>query len=75
MAWYYKHWTVISGLILVGPLAFPLLWKSPYFTRGWKIILTIIFSILTVVMIYASMETVKIMFDFFKRFQEATAIS
>jgi hypothetical protein len=37
--WYFRRPYVIPMLLLVGPLALPLLWKSPYFTRparwGW----------------------------------------
>ena len=37
--WYYKAPYVIAMLFLVGPLALPLLWRSPYFSRlarwGW----------------------------------------
>ncbi|MBI3311931.1 MAG: hypothetical protein HYZ88_00170 [Candidatus Omnitrophica bacterium] len=37
--WYYRPPYVIAMLLLVGPLALPLLWRSPYFARvarwGW----------------------------------------
>jgi len=31
--WYYRVPYVVTMLLLVGPLAFPLLWRSPYFSR------------------------------------------
>lgn len=37
--WYYRVHYVVAMLFLVGPLALPLLWRSPYFSRlarwGW----------------------------------------
>jgi hypothetical protein len=32
--WYYRKSYVIPMLLLVGPLALPLLWRSSYFSRG-----------------------------------------
>ncbi|MGE0821063.1 MAG: hypothetical protein AB7G75_31550 [Candidatus Binatia bacterium] len=32
--WYYRRPYVIAMLVLVGPLALPLLWRSPYFSRA-----------------------------------------
>ena len=31
--WYYRVPYVVTMLLLVGPLALPLLWRSPYFSR------------------------------------------
>jgi TM2 domain-containing membrane protein YozV len=31
--WYYRVSYVVTMLLLVGPLALPLLWRSPYFSR------------------------------------------
>ena len=45
--WYYGRGAVIFGLFLLGPLGFPLLWKSPRFNLFWKIALTVIFSAAT----------------------------
>ena len=40
--WYYRPWAVVVLLFLVlGPLGLPLLWRSPSFTRFWKITLTV----------------------------------
>lgn len=32
--WYYRVPYVVAMLLLVGPLAFPLLWRSPHFSRS-----------------------------------------
>ena len=40
--WYYRPvWVVILLFFVLGPLALPYLWRSPRFTQGWKIALTI----------------------------------
>lgn len=46
--WYYKKMPVITSLLLVGPFAFPLLWKSSEFSLFWKIFLTGALTFLTV---------------------------
>jgi hypothetical protein len=38
--------------LVIGPLALPLLWRSRCFTRGWKIGLTVLTSILTLYVFY-----------------------
>ena len=42
--WYFRKSYVVAMLLLVGPLALPLLWRSPYFTRsaqwGWTGLVT-----------------------------------
>jgi len=40
--WYYQTWSVVLLLFFVlGPFGLPLLWKSPGFSRGMKIALTV----------------------------------
>lgn len=34
--WYFRRAYVVAMLLLVGPLALPLLWRSPYFARAAK---------------------------------------
>ncbi|MDO8730376.1 MAG: hypothetical protein Q7J69_04240 [Candidatus Omnitrophota bacterium] len=50
--WYHGRVTVLLMLFFVlGPAGFPLLWKSPYFSKRWKQILTVLTLIYTVLMI------------------------
>jgi hypothetical protein len=40
--WYYRPvWVLILLFFVLGPFALPYLWRSPRFTRGLKIALTI----------------------------------
>lgn len=61
--WYYEVWSVFLALILLGPLAYPLLWKSPKLSLKWKWILTLIFSLLTFVMIVLTWGTFQLLLD------------
>ena len=55
--WYLKPVSVVILLFFVlGPLALPLLYKSPKFNRTFKIILTIIVIIYTAYFIFVSVE-------------------
>ncbi|MFB3895825.1 MAG: hypothetical protein ACE14V_05930 [bacterium] len=51
--WYYSvPFVLLMLFVVVGPFAFPLLWKSPRFNRTSKIILTIGVSILTIFLLW-----------------------
>ena len=42
-AWYHRPaWVLLLLFVILGPLALPILWKSPHFSRRWKIVLTVI---------------------------------
>ena len=45
--WYLGRSAAIWGLLLVGPLALPLLWLSPQFKTRTKIIFTVITALVT----------------------------
>lgn len=52
--WYHSVWFVLAMLFLVlGPLALPLLWGSPRFSRDAKIGLTIAVALYTLWLIAA----------------------
>lgn len=39
--WFYSVWSVLLALFVVlGPFGLPLLWRSPRFSRGMKVLLT-----------------------------------
>lgn len=52
-AWWESPWVVLTLLFLVlGPLAFPLLWRSQRFTRSWKITLSVVVVGYTVLLVW-----------------------
>jgi len=69
--WFYDIWFVIVMLLTIGPFGFPLLWKSPKFSRGVKWALTILFTLITILAIYLSIEMAKFTW---RRFQEMQSI-
>ncbi len=48
VAWYLTKKSVFLGLAIFGPLALPLVWMSPKFSRTQRIVLTVITVVLTV---------------------------
>jgi len=55
--WYYRTIPVLVLLfVVIGPLALPLLYKSPYFSKFWKVLLTIVVLIFTCYLIWASIK-------------------
>jgi len=59
--WYYRPWAVVVLLFLVlGPLGLPLLWKSPSFTRGWKIVLTVALVVYTALLVESVVVAVRV---------------
>jgi hypothetical protein len=54
LKWYYRPIPVLVLLfVAIGPLALPLLYKSPHFTKFWKVLLTIAVVIFTCYLIWA----------------------
>ena len=66
--WYLKPMGVVLLLFFVlGPFGLPLLYKSPGFTRKWKIVLTILVIIYTSYLITLTLEFVR---DFYRIFAD-----
>ena len=46
--WYYNRWLVLAMLFFVtGPFGFPLLWRSPQFSRRAKWVWTVLVLVYT----------------------------
>jgi hypothetical protein len=59
--WYHRPWAVVVLLFLVlGPLGLPLLWRSPSFTRGWKIVLTVAMVVYTALLIESMIAAMRV---------------
>ena len=58
--WYHRPWAVVLLLFVVlGPIGLPLLWRSPSFTRGWKIVLTLAVVVYTVLLLRSTIVAVQ----------------
>jgi len=65
-SWYYRPWFVLLMLFFVlGPFGLPLAYKSPCFSKPWKIILTIAVIAFTVYLIITSYGMAKIILERF----------
>jgi hypothetical protein len=64
--WYGKPMVLIISFLTVGPLALPLVWLNPTYSRRKKIIITIIVSILTVILLTAFLRSAKTIYDYYK---------
>lgn len=59
--WYYRAWSVVLLLFLVlGPFGLPLLWKSPSFSRGMKLTLTIVVLVYSALLLEAVLTAVRL---------------
>jgi hypothetical protein len=50
--WYYATTSILVALIVAGPFALPLVWKSPKYQTTTKIVITIAIAALTVWLCY-----------------------
>ena len=58
--WFYSVWSVLLALFVVlGPLGLPLLWRSPRFSRGTKVLLTALTVVYTLVLIAETLKAVR----------------
>jgi hypothetical protein len=43
LKWYYRPvWVLVLLFLALGPLGLPYLWRSPSFSRGLKVVLTVL---------------------------------
>jgi hypothetical protein len=47
ITWYFKTSLIVLSFLCVGPLALPLVWFNPYYSRKKKIIITIIVTVIS----------------------------
>ena len=61
LPWYHRPgWVLVLLFVILGPLALPYLWKSPRFSRGMKIALTVAEIVYTVMLLETVAETVRV---------------
>ncbi len=50
--WYYSTSAIVIGLLIVGPLALPLVWYNPKYKVITKVIITIVVIVVTIWICY-----------------------
>ena len=57
--WYFKTYWLVMGLLCVGPLALPLLWINPRFSRTKKIVISVIIVAVSYYLTMGTIEAIK----------------
>lgn len=61
--WYHATGSVIAALLVVGPLALPLVWFHPRYRRATKIVVTLLVLVVTVLCMYLTVAVYRSLFD------------
>jgi hypothetical protein len=68
--WYYRpFWVVVLLFVVLGPLGLPYLWKSPRFSRGAKILLSVCVFVYTGLLVVQTIRMVHEVRDELKALQ------
>jgi hypothetical protein len=59
--WYFQLWVLAVAIFLAGPFALPLAWLNPNLKKPAKVIITIVVVVLSIWIVYASIEMVKLL--------------
>lgn len=57
--WYFKNSTILVAFIAVGPLALPLVWFNPRYSRSKKIVITLATAVITYFLSIAMVHSVQ----------------
>ncbi len=53
VAWYHKPiWIAVLAVLVLGPLALPLVWRSPVFSDAGRWIATVLILVYTVLLVW-----------------------
>jgi hypothetical protein len=66
LPWYFGRTFIAIAFCAVGPLMLPLIWWRPNTTREWKIGLTAAILVASLVMIYITMESIRVLREYYK---------
>ncbi len=64
--WYFKTSLLVITLLSVGPLALPLLWFNPNYSRTKKIIVSLIIIIVSYFLLKSLMEAMQSINEYYK---------
>jgi uncharacterized membrane protein YvbJ len=57
--WFHKPFMIVIAFLTVGPLAIPLVWMNPNFSRNKKIVISAIMIIVSIYLVIAVMNSIK----------------
>lgn len=64
--WYFKTYWLVIAFLCVGPIALPLLWINPRFSKRVKVIATIIILVVSYFFIIATIKSLKTVSGYYK---------
>ena len=64
--WYFRKSTMILLFLTVGPFALPLLWLRPETSRFWKISITVITIVATLLLVFGTILAIKYIIEYYK---------
>ena len=67
--WYFRNSTLITLVVCVGPLALPLVWFNPRFSRTFKIVATVLTLALTYFLTLMMAKSVGSIMNYYKELQ------
>ncbi|MDX9979411.1 MAG: zinc ribbon domain-containing protein [Lentisphaeria bacterium] len=70
LPWYFRNSFIITAVLLVGPLALPLIWWRPRTPVGWKVGLTVAILVLSWFCLLATLKSVEILRENYRIMQE-----
>ncbi len=65
--WYFKTSSIITAFLLVGPLALPLVWFNPRFSRRTKIIVSFVAVVLTYYLTTVLLGSLKAIISYYQQ--------
>lgn len=67
--WYFKTSTTIVGFLFIGPFIIPLVWSNPRYSNTKKIILTVIFIAISVILFEAIKASTSVLGEYYQILQ------
>jgi hypothetical protein len=64
--WYFRTPTVVSAILLLMPLALPLVWLNPHYTRKTKVVVTLVVLIATYLLWGMTMQALQGVQEYYK---------
>ncbi|MBL7070567.1 MAG: hypothetical protein ISS26_00130 [Candidatus Omnitrophica bacterium] len=68
--WYYKTSVLVIAFLCVGPLALPLAWLNPTYTKLNKIVITLIMLVVAYFLWNICEDSLRAIGDYYKMFKE-----
>jgi len=68
--WYFKTGNIIVSFLFVGPLALPLVWFHPRYTKVTKIVITVIVCVITAFFVWLLIKYVPAIFDYYRQLEQ-----